>query len=43
MGCDIDIGSGAIMKKRMKIDLTLHTILQLLSISLFEKSPFIKC
>ena len=29
----------AIMKKRMKIDLTLYTILQILSISLFEKMP----
>ena len=29
----------AIMKKRMKIDLTLYTILQILSISLFEKKP----
>jgi len=29
----------AIMKKRMKIDLTLYTILQILSISLFEKTP----
>ena len=29
----------AIMKKRLKIDLTLYTILQILSISLFEKKP----
>lgn len=29
----------AIMKKRLKIDLTLYTILQILSISLFEKMP----
>jgi hypothetical protein len=29
----------AIMKKRMKISLTLYTILQILSISLFEKKP----
>ena len=29
----------AIMKKRMKIDLSLYTILQILSISLFEKMP----
>jgi IS4 transposase len=29
----------AIMKKRMKTDLTLYTILQILSISLFEKKP----
>lgn len=29
----------AIMKKQMKIDLNLYTILQLLSISLFEKKP----
>jgi hypothetical protein len=29
----------AIMKKRMKIDLSLYTILQILSISLFEKKP----
>jgi IS4 transposase len=29
----------AIIKKQMKIDLTLYTILQILSISLFEKKP----
>jgi transposase len=29
----------AIMKKRLKIDLTLYAILQILSISLFEKKP----
>ena len=29
----------AIMKKRLKIDLTLYTILQILSITLFEKMP----
>ena len=29
----------AIMKKRLKIELTLYTILQILSISLFEKKP----
>ena len=29
----------AIMKKRMKIDLSLYTILQILSITLFEKKP----
>jgi hypothetical protein len=29
----------AIMKKRLKINLTLYTILQILSISLFEKKP----
>jgi transposase len=29
----------AIMKKRLKIDLSLYTILQILSISLFEKMP----
>jgi hypothetical protein len=29
----------AIMKKRLRIDLTLYTILQILSISLFEKTP----
>jgi len=29
----------AIMKKRLKIDLTLYTILQILSITLFEKKP----
>ena len=29
----------AIMKKRMKIDLSLYTILQILSISIFEKKP----
>ena len=29
----------AIMKKRLRIDLTLYTILQILSISLFERMP----
>jgi len=29
----------AIMKKKLKIDLSLYTILQILSISLFEKKP----
>ena len=32
----------AIMKKRLKINLTLYTILQTLSISLFEKMPILK-
>jgi IS4 transposase len=32
----------AIMKKWMKIDLTLYTILQILSISLFEKKPILQ-
>lgn len=32
----------AIMKKRLKIDLTLYTILQILSISLFEKTPILQ-
>jgi len=31
----------AIMKKRLKIDLTLYTILQILSITLFEKMPIL--
>ncbi|MGB5990721.1 MAG: IS4 family transposase [Desulfobacterales bacterium] len=32
----------AIMKKRLKIDLTLYTILQILSITLFEKMPILQ-
>ena len=32
----------AIMKKRLKIDLTLYTILQVLSLSLFEKMPVLQ-
>ena len=32
----------AIIKKRMKIDLTLYTILQILSITLFEKIPILQ-
>jgi len=32
----------AIMEKRMKIDLSLYTILHILSITLFEKMPFIR-
>jgi len=32
----------AIMKKKLKIDLSLYTILQILSISLFEKKPIYK-
>jgi IS4 transposase len=31
----------AIMKKRLKIDLSLYTILQILSITLFEKMPIL--
>ena len=32
----------AIMKKRLKIDLSLYTILQILSISLFERMPILQ-
>ncbi len=32
----------AIMKKRLKIDLSLYTILQILSITLFEKKPILQ-
>ena len=32
----------AIMKKRMKLDLSLYTILQILSITLFEKKPLLQ-
>ena len=32
----------AIMKKQLKIDLTLYTILQILSITLFEKKPILQ-
>ena len=32
----------AIMKKRLKIDLTLYTILQILSITMFEKMPILQ-
>jgi hypothetical protein len=32
----------AIVKKRMKIDLSLYTILQILSITLFEKKPLLR-
>lgn len=32
----------AIMKKRLEIDLTLYTILQILSITLFEKKPILQ-
>ena len=30
------------MKKRLKVDLTLYTILQILSITLFEKMPILQ-
>jgi len=30
------------MKKQLKIDLTLYTILQILSITLFEKMPILQ-
>ena len=30
------------MKKRLKTDLTLYTILQILSITLFEKKPILQ-
>ena len=32
----------AIMKKQLKTDLTLYTILQILSITLFEKKPILQ-
>jgi len=32
----------AIIKKKLKIDLSLYTILQILSISIFEKMPIIQ-
>jgi len=32
----------AIIKKRMKLDLSLYTILQVLSITLFEKMPILQ-
>ena len=32
----------AIMKKRMQINLSLYTILQILSITLFEKKPILQ-
>ena len=32
----------AIVKKRLKLDLSLYTILQILSIHLFEKVPILK-
>ena len=32
----------AILKKRLKLDLSLHTILQILSLSVFEKVPILK-
>ncbi len=32
----------AIMKKRMKIDLSLYTMLQIFSITLFEKIPILQ-
>ncbi len=32
----------AIIKKRMKIELSLYTILQILSISIFEKMPILQ-
>jgi len=31
----------AILKKRLKLDLSLHTILQILSLSVFEKVPIL--
>jgi uncharacterized protein YqgQ len=32
----------AIIKKQLKIDLSLYTILQILSVTLFEKTPFLE-
>ena len=32
----------AIIKKRLKVDLSLYTILQILSITLFEKMPILQ-
>jgi hypothetical protein len=32
----------AIVKKKMHLDLTLYTILQILSVTLFEKTPILE-
>jgi len=32
----------AILKKRLQIDLSLYTILQILSVTLFEKTPILE-
>ena len=32
----------AIVKKRMKLDMSLYTILQILSVTLFEKTPILQ-
>jgi hypothetical protein len=32
----------AIIKKRLKLDRSLYTILQILSVSLFEKTPIVQ-
>jgi len=39
MDCHLNVCSGRYNEKTSKIDLTLYTILQILSISLFEKKP----
>lgn len=32
----------AIMKKKLKVELSLHSILQILSVSLFDKTPILQ-
>lgn len=34
--------AGAIVKKRMKLDLSLHSMLQILSVTPFEKTPMLQ-
>lgn len=42
MDCNISVCVVAIVKKRLNLNLSLYTILQILSVSLFEKTPILQ-
>ena len=42
LDCNIGVCFGTIIKKLLKLDLSLYTILQIFSITLFEKMPILK-
>jgi len=41
-GFDFGLPAGAILKKRLHLDLSLYTMLQILSLTLFEKTPLLQ-
>ena len=39
IACDVNIGAADYIKKRLDLDLSLYTILQILSVTAFERTP----